>query len=712
MQLTREQRRTVKLAREPQPCLVARRVVATVAGPGSGKTTMQEHLAVKLRKKGHQRILKLFFNRSAADDGRRRLEAALQREGINGGVECLTTHAAALRYASRSMGDHLPDRCADEGDLQKAIGEKLGAAIASWHGERPEAAPAHKREQARAQETSRSKLVAFWIFKTLVNWLASKHSDTELQQTPGSFDDITYYPAKMGHKEKLPNCRHTEVGGWYRKQAYRVWQMMLDGEMPLLHDAYLKWAQIRGMDLGEFSAVLLDEAQDCTDCQLDAFVVQPSHADIFVVGDMAQALYSWRHAKPAQLASLSEPESRGRWFYTLHGRLSNVGKPRRVKCTSLKRTFRFGPEIGRVANCVLYVKEHSEQSLVGKRLWTPYRVKTDPALEGAVIEEGGGLTAGPKTVIGRTNYGLALAGWKELARDPTIKIAINGDGDSAGSNKFKTVFSELKECLRLFHGERLTTDKFREFDSWDDFKRQVDERELSQYNMHVNLVEEYGEPQEEPQLLAMIQQFDALVLQAGHSASDADILLSTVCQAKGLEWPRVQVLDDCIPIDVLNVTDADTGDGARPTVLFQPDFKRGDPSKTPRLDYKGDELNSWFVAVTRAQEELELPPKFWALVRMAEAGEPVTDEQSLAWERQIASDAKHMDEAHQLLGGLLEVWWNQDAASGDGGGGDDDDDDDDDEDEGGSSGDTTGKRKRQGPWLSGMMPQAKKKLGL
>ena len=42
--------------------------------------------------------------------------------------------------------------------------------------------------------------------------------------------------------------------------------------MGLVHDAYLKWAQVHGLDLSEFSAVLLDEAQDCTDCQLDAFV--------------------------------------------------------------------------------------------------------------------------------------------------------------------------------------------------------------------------------------------------------------------------------------------------------------------------------------------------------------------------------------------------------------------------------------------------------
>ena len=75
--------------------------MATVAGPGSGKTTMQEGLAVKLRRKGHERVLKLFFNSKAADDGRVRLDARLKEQHVKGGVECLTTHGAALSSAAR-----------------------------------------------------------------------------------------------------------------------------------------------------------------------------------------------------------------------------------------------------------------------------------------------------------------------------------------------------------------------------------------------------------------------------------------------------------------------------------------------------------------------------------------------------------------------------------------------------------------------------------
>merc|ERR1719356_1675857 len=193
-----------------------------------------------------------------------------------------------------------------------------------------------------------SKLIAFWIFKTFTRWLASKEGESTLLLRPSKYRDLTYYPAKLNHNTKLPDCSPDEPGDWYLKRAHELWQMMLSGQIPLVHDAYLKWAQLRGLDLDEFTAILLDEAQDCTECQLDAFVTQVRHADVFIVGDMAQALYSWRLAAPQQLASLNEPQSRGKWYFTLHGQLAAKQQPpREVKCTKLRRTFRFGDSIGR-----------------------------------------------------------------------------------------------------------------------------------------------------------------------------------------------------------------------------------------------------------------------------------------------------------------------------------------------------------------------------
>ena len=87
---------------------------------------------------------------------------------------------------------------------------------------------------------------------------------------------------------------------------------------------------------------------------------------------------------------------------------------------------------------------------------------------------------------------LARTGWQLLeTHGAGLKIALNGDGDGAGRNKFATVFRQLRECLELYHhGPPRRPSPFAEFASWQDFKAQVDERELGQYGMHIQLVEE------------------------------------------------------------------------------------------------------------------------------------------------------------------------------------------------------------------------------
>ena len=623
--LTDEQKIPLAHARSPSKA-VGRRptVVATVAGPGSGKTTMQEGLAVTLRRKGHERVLKVFFNRKAADDGRERLDARLKKKGVQGGVECLTTHGAALRYACTPMGDNLPGRCVDEAALQEVIQERFSSQIAAWHGERPHLAPANKREEAEKVAANKSKLVAFYIFKTFVNWLASDVDEATLRRPPGTFDKITYYPAKKDHREKLPKCRTPNADGWYMQRARELWRLMVDeAGFPLVHDAYLKWAQLHGADMRGFSALLLDEAQDLTECQLNLFVTQQSHADIFVVGDMAQALYAWRLAAPKQLASLGEPKSFGAWFYTLAGQLQVPWDPpnpmgphhtsptrphgtppelqekeprRKVIVTKLTRTFRFGGAIGRVANGVLHVKEHSAQTKETNKLWVPYRITPRDGAPGRVTRD---ELAFPKTIIGRTNFGLALAGWELLDQHPGIRIALNGDGDGAGRNKFATVFRQLRDALKLYHRQQpAARSPFAAYQSWDELKADIEERELNQYNMHVNLVERYGEPADAPPLEDMIERFKTQILTANHRGESAEVLLSTVCQAKGLEWTRVEVLDDCIPLDVMKADDG--------RVLFAPDHSGGDPSKRSRPDYKGDEVTHCVTHCARRRLSLAL----------------------------------------------------------------------------------------------------------
>ena len=168
------------------------------------------------------------------------------------------------------------------------------------------------------------------IFKTFVTFLGSKKTPAQLNQRSSAGADYdTYYPAKLQHREKLPCCRATEAGPWYKERAYALWMCMLqDDDFPLVHDAYLKFAQLNNLDLSQFSAILVDETQDMTEAQLDAFILKQAHADCFVVGDMAQSLYAWRFAAPKELASLPQPEpTPGKWWYTLGGAVEKQACP-------------------------------------------------------------------------------------------------------------------------------------------------------------------------------------------------------------------------------------------------------------------------------------------------------------------------------------------------------------------------------------------------
>ena len=153
---------------------------------------------------------------------------------------------------------NLPDRCVTEWELQKVILERFREHIQAWHGERPELEPEHRRAAAHAHAERTAKLIAFWIFKTLTYWLSSREPEEALTKryVENEYDDITYYPAKLSHRKKLPKCPQDKPRDWYLKRAHDLWQLMLtEHAFPLLHGAYLKWAQVRVADFSGFSAL-------------------------------------------------------------------------------------------------------------------------------------------------------------------------------------------------------------------------------------------------------------------------------------------------------------------------------------------------------------------------------------------------------------------------------------------------------------------------
>lgn len=133
--------------------------------------------------------------------------------------------------------------------------------------------------------------------------------------------------------------------------------------------------EARALWQGRFDYVIIDEAQDLCEAQWSiANALAGGHNNIMIVGDVAQAIYSFRQAKPANF--LSFPES---WPHT--------------QSVYMQENFRSGHEIVRVSNIVLD-SIPNDQKLPMKIICTRdaagfvgYRLTDDPWSEAADIAE-------------------------------------------------------------------------------------------------------------------------------------------------------------------------------------------------------------------------------------------------------------------------------------------------------------------------------------
>ena len=131
-----QQQQVIDLARAPRTGGQPGRVVVTIAGPGSGKTTTQEDLIVRLLELGHTNVLKIFFNKTAADDAQEKLRQRLGADAAK--VTCITSHKAAKDYVRVEMtpgGPPVYQRCmGDENELQREIGKLFSSEVEEWIG--------------------------------------------------------------------------------------------------------------------------------------------------------------------------------------------------------------------------------------------------------------------------------------------------------------------------------------------------------------------------------------------------------------------------------------------------------------------------------------------------------------------------------------------------------------------------------------------------
>lgn len=306
--------------------------------------------------------------------------------------------------------------------------------------------------------------------------------------------------------------------------AGRLWEQMCDEEddsVPMLHDGYLKLFQLSGPQL-HYDGILLDEAQD-TNPVTSALLLRQNRPRI-LVGDPHQQIYSFRGAVDAM----------------------NLIKSTRINY--LTQSFRFNQVIADLANVLLktFKDELHRIKGVGKN--------------GKI-----GKVRVPYTLIARTNAGLFDEAVTHYRKHSIAYLGTQG-----------LPFHSILDGYWLTEGKPGKVrdpflKRFGAFDALRDYAKSVDDYELLSL---CKVVETY-EGVDVPGLI------ERIVKKTVDNPAEADVILTTTHKAKGLEFDRVKLADDFVPL-----------------------LRDGEPADPAKLDQ--EEINLLYVAVTRAKKQLEL----------------------------------------------------------------------------------------------------------
>ncbi|MFG2577532.1 UvrD-helicase domain-containing protein [Streptomyces sp. NPDC048481] len=417
-----------ELARE---AFAAGQNLALVAGAGTGKTST----LVMMGSATHRRGLYVAFNKPIAEEAKNR---------FGGNVQCRTSHSLAHRAVGRRFQDRL--------DASRHMPLKRTAQLLGLD---RDLAVGKRRLRATTQARLVMEMVRRFCYST-DEQVAARH----LGPVNGLDDQGAQYLAEV-----------------LLKRARWAWDDICspEGTLPFQHDHYLKmWALTRPRLPADF--VLLDEAQDANPVLEEIFLAQ--EAQRVCVGDSAQQIYEWRHAKDIM-----------------------SGFPgQRLELT---QSFRFGPAIAEVANLWLRAASSSMQ-LTGH----------------AKGPSGLGKVEVPDAVLCRGNADalVEVLGFLEEG----VPVALAGGGNPL--LKIAEAAIDLRAGRRTSHHELFL------FSSWGEVQEYAEQDSAAaELKAIVELVDTYG-PQ---QIIAAVKRMV--------DEEQARVVVSTVHKAKGREWRRVRI---------------------------------------------------------------------------------------------------------------------------------------------------------------------------
>ena len=269
--------------------------------------------------------------------------------------------------------------------------------------------------------------------------------------------------------------------------AEQAWDLLCKSDcvLPVTHDLYLKLWGLSEPKL-DYQYLMLDEAQDTNPVMLD--IIMKQKIQKILTGDRRQGIYAFRGAVNA---------------------MSTVNLEKRV---SVNQSFRYGQTIANIASRV-----------VSKGLNTDYRIFGSGKVESE-------LTTLPcKAILCRTNLKLIDIAMNLYQSRDNIKIYIVGNN---GINS--ELVNLLSGAADLKQGNRTLVPELMHFSTWQEVMT------YSETEAGKNLAG----------LVCMANMYpihhlkDTLINIGQNTEENADVILSTVHKAKGMEWDSVKLEND------------------------------------------------------------------------------------------------------------------------------------------------------------------------
>lgn len=284
------------------------------------------------------------------------------------------------------------------------------------------------------------------------------------------------------------------------EMARTIWQAIIEGKVPMPHDAYVKMWVLEGANLGaKYDVVLLDEAQDSNPITSEGIVMplcRKGESSVAIVGDQYQSIYQWRGAVNAMAKLSGEAAATYR----------------------LTTSFRFGQEIADLASHLLNSLRSANVALSGV---------DSPVDDGSVA------------VLGRSNASIIRYAYGSGGGTP---VHFAGTDERSGwSPRVRYRFQEFEDLAAIRKGKlhEVRTPHLRVYAAWSEVREIADAGVDPEISASVSIVEDFGDTLR-PVLRALEQR--------ATSPANAEMTCSTAHAAKGLEWANVQLLSGFLDV--------------------------------------------------------------------------------------------------------------------------------------------------------------------